>query len=250
LIHIKTAEQIEEMRVAGRLAAKVLRKVGEIIRPGVSTAELNSFVENLIRMGGGEPAFLGYRGFVASICTSLNDQIVHGIPSDQVLLAEGDIISIDVGTIVNGWYADNAATYAVGQIDREKTRLLEVTEASMWAGIEAACAGGYLKDIGTAVEQVAGAAGFGVVYEYVGHGIGRQMHEDPEVPNVGWRGRSLVLKPGMVLAIEPMINCGSAKTRGPFADGWTVYTADGLPSAHFEKTIAITPDGPLVLTAE
>jgi len=250
VIILKSADEIEAMRPAGRLSAKVLRKVGELIQPGISTGELDSFAESLIRLEGGTPAFLGYNGYPASICASINEQIVHGIPSKRVILQEGDIIAIDVGAIVDGWVGDNAATFAVGGIAPELERLLEVTEASMWAGIAAAQSSGRLGDIGHAVQQLAEGAGFGVVYDYVGHGIGRNMHESPSVPNVGRQGHGIKLQVGMVLAIEPMINLGSADTTGPLADGWTVVTADGLPSAHFERTIAITTDGPVLLTVE
>ncbi|MDR1087702.1 MAG: type I methionyl aminopeptidase [Coriobacteriales bacterium] len=250
MIHLKTPEQIEAMRIAGRISAKVLRKTGELVRPGITTLELDRFAENLIRLEGARPAFLGYGGFKGSICASVNDQVVHGIPSDAVVLAEGDIISIDTGGVMEGWYGDNAATFAVGEIDAQTARLLEVTEQSLWAGIEAALVGGRLGDIGHAVQSVAEAAGFGVVREYVGHGIGREMHEDPIVPNFGRRGSGTRLKAGMVLAIEPMINAGGHATKGPFEDGWIVYTADGSRSAHFEKTLALTVDGPDILTRE
>jgi methionyl aminopeptidase len=250
MIHIKTPEQIDAMRKAGRISAKVLRKTGELVRPGITTLELDRFAENLIRMEGARPAFLGYNGFKGSICASVNDEIVHGIPSDAVRLDEGDIISIDTGGIMHGWYGDNAATFAVGEVDAEATRLLEVTERCMWAGLEAAQVGGRLGDIGHAVQSLAESAGFGVVREYVGHGIGRDMHEDPSVPNFGRRGSGIKLKAGMVLAIEPMINEGSHATKGPFADGWIIYTADGSRSAHFEKTVALTLDGPDILTKE
>ena len=250
MIHVKSPKEIEAMRPSGRLSAKVLRKIGELIRPGVSTFMLNQFAEELMRLEGGKPAFLGYNGFAASICTSINDQVVHGIPARDVILREGDIISVDVGVIVDGWVGDNAATFAVGEISPELKGLIEVTEDSMWDGIAAALVDGHVGDIGHAVQRTAEAAGYGVVYEYVGHGIGRRMHEEPNVPNYGNRGTGPRLKAGMVLAIEPMINMGSAATRGPFEDGWTVYTADGMPSAHFEKTVAITEDGPLVLTSE
>jgi methionyl aminopeptidase len=250
MIIIKTPDEVEAMKPSGRLSAKVLRKVGELVRPGISTFELNRFAEELIRLEGGKPAFLGYNGFSASICSSVNDQIVHGIPSRDVVLVEGDIVSIDVGVEVNGWIGDNAATFAVGQIDPEISLLLDVTEASMYNGISAALAGGFVGDIGFAVQQTAEAYGFGVVYQYVGHGIGRAMHEEPNIPNFGRKGQGPKLKAGMVIAIEPMINMGVAHTKGPFEDGWTVFTADGKPSAHFEKTVAITDDGPLILTAE
>lgn len=250
MISIKTPEQIEAMREAGRISAKVLRKTGELVRPGISTQELDTFAENLIRMEGAYPAFKGYGGFTGSICSSINNEIVHGIPSGEVILAEGDIISIDTGAVIQGWYGDNAATFAVGAIDQEAACLLEVTERCLHAAIEAALADGHLGDIGFAVQSIAEKAGFGVVREYVGHGIGTSMHEDPNVPNFGRRGKGLKLKEGMVLAIEPMINSGSGDTRGPYADGWTVFTADGSLSAHFEKTIAITADGPKILTKE
>ena len=250
MIKLKTAEQIEAMREAGRVSAKALRKTGELVRPGISTLELDRFAENLIRMEGGIPAFLGYGGFKGSICSSINDQIVHGIPSREVILRAGDIISIDVGAIVGGWVGDNAATFAVGEIDPDVRRLLEATEQCMWDGIDAARSNNRLGDIGHAVQSRAEGAGFSVVREYVGHGIGRAMHEEPNVPNYGRKGQGLRLKSGMVLAIEPMINLGTHKTRGPFEDHWTVFTADGAPSAHFEKTIAITDDAPIILTAE
>lgn len=237
------------MKEAGRISAKVLREVGARVQPGVSTLELDNFVEAMIRFEGGIPAFKGYGGFPGSICASVNEQIVHGIPSASVILKEGDILSIDTGATVDGWVGDNAWTYAVGKISPEKKRLLDVTEKCMWAGLDAARPGNRLGDIGAAVQQIAEAAGFGVVREYVGHGIGRNMHEDPNVPNFGRKHTGLVLEEGMVLAIEPMINIGTAKTR-QMSDGWLVCTADGLPSAHFEKTVAITQDGPLILTTE
>lgn len=245
----KSPAEIEAMKEAGRISAKVLREVGKRIQPGVSTLELDRFAETLIRLEGGIPAFKGYGGFPGTICASVNEQIVHGIPSAGVILKEGDIVSIDTGAIVDGWYGDNAWTYAVGKISPEKQRLLEVTEKCMWAGLEAARPGNRLGDIGAAVQEIAEAAGYGVVREYVGHGIGRNMHEDPNVPNYGRRHTGVRLEPGMVLAIEPMINIGTYKTK-QMPDGWLVVTRDGLPSAHFEKTVAITEDGPLVLTTE
>jgi len=250
MIQLKTPAEIEAMKEAGRVSAKALRKTGELVRPGISTLELDRFAENLIRMEGGIPAFLGYGGFYCSTCSSLNDQVVHGIPSSSVILKEGDIISIDVGAIVGGWVGDNAATFAVGSISSEAQRLMDVTEASLYAGIEAAQPGGYLGDIGYAVQSLAESAGFGVVREFVGHGIGQKMHEMPNVPNYGRRKKGLKLKPGLVIAIEPMINADSAWTKGPFKDGWTIFTEDGSLSAHFEHTIAITEDGPLILTKE
>ena len=245
----KPPHQIEEMAEAGRLSAKVLREVGARVKPGVSTAELDRIAEMIIRMEGGIPAFKGYGGFPGSICASVNDQIVHGIPSNSVILQEGDILSIDTGAIVKGWVGDNAWTYPVGKISPEKKRLLEVTEQCMWAGIEAARPGNHLGDIGHAIQEIAERAGYGVVREYVGHGVGRDMHEDPNVPNYGRKHTGIKLEPGMVIAIEPMINIGTYKTK-VMSDGWLVCTRDGKPSAHFEKTVAITEDGPRVLTTE
>ena len=245
----KSPSEIEAMKEAGRISAKVLRELSSRIRPGVSTLELDSFAETLIRLEGGIPAFKGYCGFPGSICASLNEQIVHGIPSASVILQEGDILSIDTGAIVDGWVGDNAWTFGVGEISAEKQLLLETTEKCMWAAIEAACPGNKLGDIGAACQVIAEREGFGVVREYVGHGIGRKMHEAPNVPNYGKRNTGIRLEEGMVLAIEPMINVGTYKTK-QMPDGWLVVTADGKPSAHFEKTVAITADGPLILTTE
>lgn len=245
----KSPAEIDAMKEAGRISAKVLREVGARVQPGVSTLDLDRFAESLIRLEGGIPAFKGYGGFPGSICASLNEQIVHGIPSANVILQEGDIISIDTGAIVDGWVGDNAWTYAVGKISDEKKQLLEITEKCMWAALDAARDGNRLGDIGAAVQDIAERAGFGVVREYVGHGIGRNMHEDPNVPNYGRKHTGIPLETGMVLAIEPMINVGSYKTK-QMPDGWLVCTADGSMSAHFEKTVAITEDGPLILTTE
>jgi methionyl aminopeptidase len=250
MIIIKTPQEIEAMKEAGRISAKALRKTGELVRPGITTYELDKFAENLIRMEGARPAFLGYGGFKGTICASVNDQIVHGIPSKEVKLQEGDIISIDTGAIVGGWVGDNAATFGAGEISHDAQRLLEVTEQSMWAGIKQAVEGNRIGDIGQAVQSVAESAGFGVVREYVGHGVGKDMHEDPNVPNYGKAKQGVKLRNGMVIAIEPMINAGDYRTAGPFEDGWAVYTKDGSLSAHFERTIAITPDGPIILTQE
>ena len=248
-IKLKSPEEIEEMRVAGRVSALALRKVGDLIEPGISTCELDEYVERLIRDEGGIPTFKGYGGFPGSICASLNEKVVHGIPRRDVILQEGDIISIDTGATVHGWVGDNAHTYAVGAIDAEKARLCEVTEQAMWAGIEQALPGNRLGDVGHAIQQVAEEAGFGVVREYVGHGVGHVMHEPPDVPNYGKPGRGVMLEPGMVIAIEPMVTAGSFHVH-TVSDGWGVVTNDGKPAAHFEKTIAITQGEPLVLTAE
>ena len=245
----KSPAEIEAMKEAGRISAKVLREVGTRVEPGVSTLELDRLAETLIRLEGGIPAFKGYGGFPGRICASVNDQIVHGIPAADVILKEGDIISIDTGATVDGWVGDNAWTFPVGNVSPEVKKLLDVTEKCMWAGLDAARPGNHLGDIGFAVQSIAEAEGYGVVREYVGHGIGRNMHEDPNVPNYGRRHHGILLEPGMVLAIEPMINMGTHKTR-QMPDGWLVCTRDGKPSAHFEKTVAITEEGPVVLTTE
>jgi methionyl aminopeptidase len=245
----KSAAEIEVMREAGRISARALRIVGEAVAAGVSTADLDMLAEEAIRADGGVPAFKGYHGFPATLCTSINHQVVHGIPDKAIRLAEGDIISVDVGAVIDGYYGDNARTFAVGAVSDEASRLLRVTEASLEAGIMACVPGGRLYDIGAAVQAVAEADGFGVVREYVGHGIGQSMHEDPNVPNYGKAGTGTVLERGMVFAIEPMVNAGGHAVES-LPDGWTVVTRDGSLSAHFEHTVAITEDGPLVLTIE
>lgn len=237
------------MREAGRISARALRLVGDAVAPGVTTEELDRIAEEAIRAEGAAPAFLGYHGFPKTLCTSLNCEVVHGIPSKAVKLKEGDIISVDVGAIHEGYYGDNARTFAVGEISAEAKRLLDVTEKSLMAGVEATIAGGRLGDIGAAVQRVAEGAGFGVVREYVGHGIGRAMHEDPSVPNYGLPGSGPLLEVGTVLAIEPMVNAGSFSVES-LPDGWTVVTRDRSLSAHFEHTVAVTEDGPLILTTE
>ncbi len=246
---LKSPGEIEAMKEAGRVSAYALRAVGEIIRPGISTLELDQYVEDLIRMEGGKPAFKGLYGFPASICASPNSMVVHGIPSRDVILREGDIISIDTGAEVDGWIGDNAYTYKVGKVDARTQLLLAKTEEAMWAGINEAVPGNTLGDIGAAIQGTVEPHGFGVVREYVGHGVGRKMHEPPNVPNFGRRGKGLRLQAGMVIAIEPMINAGTHKVH-TLADGWAVVSDDNSNSAHFEKTIAITNDGPVVLTAE
>jgi len=237
------------MREAGRVSARALRLVGEAICPGITTEELDCIAEQAIRGESGVPAFKGYHGFPKTLCTSVNSQVVHGIPSSTVTLVEGDILSVDVGAIVGGYYGDNAATFAVGSISEDAQRLLAATAASLDAGIAQCLVGNRLFDIGHAVQSVAEAAGFSVVREYVGHGIGRNMHEDPNVPNYGLAGKGPKLEEGMVLAIEPMVNFGAAAVES-LQDGWTVVTRDGSLSAHFEHTVAITAAGPLVLTRE
>lgn len=245
----KSAGEIEAMKEAGRVSAQVLRLVGAAVEPGISTAELDALAERLFREEGALPAFKGYHGFPGSICASVNDQIVHGIPSKSTVLREGDIISIDTGAIVDGWYGDNAWTYPVGKISQEIERLLAITEEAMWSGLNAARAGNTLGDIGSAVEHHAKKGRLGVVRELVGHGVGRDMHEEPNVPNYGRAHTGRKLEEGMVLAIEPMFNLGSRKIRYG-NDGWLISTRDGKASAHFEKMVAITAEGPVVVTTE
>ena len=243
----KSPAQIEAMKEAGRISAKVLREVGRKIEPGISTLELDNIAETIIRLEGGIPAFKGYGGFPGSICASINEEIVHGIPSATRILHEGDIISIDTGAIVDGWVGYNAWTYAVGKISEEKQRLLDVTEKCMWAALDAARVGNRLGDIGAACQEIAEAAGYGVVREYVGHGIGHDMHEDPNVPNWGRKHTGLKLEAGMVLAIEPMISMGDWRV---FLedDDWTVVTRDGSKCSHCEHTVLITEGEPEILS--
>ena len=237
------------MKEAGRVSALALRLVGEAVRPGITTEELDELAESVIRDAGGIPAFKGYNGFPKTLCTSVNSQVVHGIPSRTVTLMTGDILSVDVGAIVGGYFGDNARTFPVGAVSAQAIRLLDTTRRSLEAGIAQCVEGNRLFDIGHAVQTVAEADGFFVVREYVGHGIGRNMHEDPNVPNYGAAGKGPRLEPGMVLAIEPMINAGTAAVES-LPDGWTVVTRDGSLSAHFEHTVAITDHGSIILTAE
>jgi methionyl aminopeptidase len=249
-IQVKTPEQFAIMREAGLVVARTLTAVTAAVRPGVTTAELDALAEREIRAAGATPSFLGYHGYPATICTSVNDEIVHGIPSPARRLNEGDIISIDCGAIVGGWHGDAALTVGVGAISAEHAALLRACEAALWQGLTRARPGGRLGDISHAVEaSVAQAGRYGVVEEYTGHGIGTAMHMDPPVPNYGRPGRGPRLRTGMALAIEPMVTIGSPETV-LLDDGWTVITADGSWAAHFEHTVAITAGGPWVLTAE
>ena len=245
-VTVKTAEQVAKMRRAGQVVAEMLDACAAAAKPGVTTADLDKVAREVLARRGAKSNFLGYHGYPAVICTSPNDVIVHGIPG-SFRLRDGDIISIDCGAIVDGWHGDAARTIPVGDVSEEAGKLLRVTEESLWAGIEHVRKGAHLSDIGHAVQTVAEGAGFSVVREYVGHGIGRAMHEEPQVPNYGEPGRGMKLKVGHVLAVEPMVNLGSAETRLN-DDGWTVVTADGRLSAHFEHSIAVTDDGPEVLT--
>jgi methionyl aminopeptidase len=244
----RSAAELAVMREAGRVTARALRAVGDAVVPGVTTGELDDIAVAVIRDAGAKPAFKGYHGFPATICASRNCEVVHGIPG-KLRLVEGDIISIDMGAIVDGYFGDSARTFAVGRVSHEATALMDATRLSLEAGIAKCVAGNRLYDIGAAVQAVAEGAGFSVVREYVGHGIGRAMHEEPQVPNYGTAGKGPALLPGMVLAIEPMVNAGRAAVR-QLDDGWTVVTADGKLSAHFEHTVAITAEGPTILTLE
>ncbi len=246
MIELKTQAEIEKMREAGRLAADALKALGEMVVPGVATGELDRFTEAFLRERGASPAFKGYRGYPASICVSVNQEVVHGIPSARKL-REGDIVGIDLGSIKEGYYGDAARTFPVGRIDGERRRLLEVTEEALADGIGMARAGMRLNDIGGAIQKRVEACGFAVVRDFVGHGIGRRMHEEPQVPNFGTPGTGVRLKTGMVLAIEPMVNEGTWEVEIK-EDHWTVVTKDGKCSAHFEHVVAITDDGPDILT--
>jgi methionyl aminopeptidase len=243
----KNGEQIALMRRAGRVVAEMHEVCIRAAKPGASTLDIDHAAREVLDRRGARSNFLGYHGFPAVVCTSPNDVIVHGIPSDTVTLEEGDILSIDCGAIIEGWHADAAVTIPIGAVDDESTRLMQVTRASLEAAIEQVVAGNQLGDLGAAVEGLAEAAGFSVVREYVGHGIGTAMHEDPQVPNYGPPGRGMRLKVGHVLAIEPMVNAGGPETE-VLDDGWTVITRDGRRSAHFEHTIAVTDHGPEILT--
>jgi methionyl aminopeptidase len=248
-IQVKTPAQIEVMREAGLVVARTLSVLADAVKPGVSTADLDAIAEREITGAGATPSFKGYNGYPATICTSVNEEIVHGIPSGARLLRDGDIISIDCGAIVRGWHGDAALTVGVGEISDERRRLLVACEQALWQGLAEARPGRRLSDISHAVESSAHAAGpYGIVEEYVGHGIGTEMHMDPGVPNYGRPGRGPLLVPGMALAIEPMLVLGGRHTR-LLDDDWTVVSADGSPAAHFEHTVAITPDGPWVLTS-
>ena len=249
MIQLKSAREIELMAEGGRILAAAVQRVRDAVRPGVSTLELDAVAEEFIRShAGATPAFKGLYGFTGSICASINQEIVHGIPSRKRVLAEGDIISIDVGVAYRGYFTDSATTVPVGAVDPETARLLEVTERSLAAGIAAAIPGNHLGDIGAAVQQVVESAGFSVVRDLVGHGIGVEFHEEPQVPNYGKPKRGLKLVPGLTIAIEPMVNIGGPSTR-TLPDKWTIVTVDGSRSAHFEHTVAITESGNRVLTA-
>jgi len=246
MIQHKSSRQIEQLRIAGRVVAEILDLISENIRPGVTTAELDRLAAEQFKRLKAKPAFLGYQGFPANICVSVDDEVVHGIPGSRKLV-EGQIVSVDIGSIVDGYYGDSARTFPVGEISDEAKRLLDVTAKSLHKGIEKCVVGNHLGDLSAAIQSYVEGEGFSVVRDLVGHGIGRKMHEEPQVPNFGEAGTGIELKEGLVIAIEPMINAGKYDVR-VLADGWTVVTADGSLSAHFEHTVAITPNGPEILT--
>ena len=246
MIVCKSPREIEQMRRANVLVAEVLAELASMVAPGVTTADLDAKAEQLVLAAGAAPAFKGYRGYPATLCASVNDEVVHGIPAQRAL-AEGDIISLDMGVKLDGFYGDSAVTVPVGQVSEDVQRLLRVTQESLQKGIAQVRLGGRVSDIGHAIQEHVEAAGFSVVREFVGHGIGAQLHEEPQIANYGEPGRGPRLAEGMVLAIEPMVNMGKPAVK-VLRDGWTAVTRDGSLSAHFEHTVAVTKDGPLVLT--
>ncbi len=246
MIVLKNNTELEAMSIACRISAGALKAGGEAVQPGVTTKEIDRIIHRFITAAGAKPSFLGYGGFPASACISINGEVIHGIPSDRAI-REGDIVSIDVGAFIGGFHGDNAATFAAGAISDTAQRLLDTTRESLHMGINAACAGARVGDIGYAVQRYCEQRGFSVVRKYVGHGVGRDLHEAPDVPNYGLAGRGVRLVPGMTLAIEPMINEKGADVR-VLSDRWTVVTADGGLSAHFEHTVAVTSEGPVILT--
>ena len=247
MISIKNSEQLKLMRLAGRITAEALAVAEEAIRPGMTTKELDNKIKRYIEKCGATPTFLGYNGFPGSACISINDEVIHGIPSDKVIIQEGDIVKVDVGARFRGYNGDSARTFAVGKVSDEALRLISVTEQSFYEAMKVARPGNRIGDIGHAVESFVISNGFSVVRAYTGHGVGAELHEDPSIPNYGREGRGARLYPGMTLAIEPMVNAGgeAVKVR---RDGWTVVTADGKLSAHYENSIAITESDPIILT--
>ncbi len=249
MIYLKNSEQIKKMQRAGRITGEALLLAGEAVREGITTASLDKIIRNHIEKSGAKPSFLGYGGFPASACISINDEVIHGIPSSKRYLKEGDIVKIDVGAYIDGFHGDSARTFPVGKISEDAERLIRATRESFFKAVDALSSleNPRVGDIGAAVEGYVKGFGYSVVRKYVGHGVGKDLHEDPSVPNYGTPGRGQRLSPGMVIAIEPMINEGTGAVR-ELSDGWTVLTADGKLSAHYEHTVAITEDGPLLLT--
>ena len=247
MIVLKNGRELKIMREACRISAEALKLAGSAVEPGVTTAELDKIAEKYILSQGAVPNFKNYHGYPATACISINNEVIHGIPSKKRVIQAGDIVSIDLGAKFEGYHGDNAATFACGDVSPEAKRLMDTTRESLYEGIAAAVSGGRLGDIGAAVQQYVEQRGYSVVRQFVGHGIGTQLHEAPEVPNFGTQGRGVRLMPGMTLAIEPMINMGNSDVK-IMPDGWTVLTKDGSLSAHFEHTIVITPDGPQIMT--
>lgn len=247
MVVLKTSRELSKMREAGRISANALKLAGQAVEPGVSTLEIDRVVRKYIEGQGAKPSFLGYGGFPGSACVSINEEVVHGIPKKNRILKSGDIVSIDVGAFFDGFHGDNAWTFACGDISAEVQGLLDATKESLFEGIKQAVAGNRIGDIGSAVQRYVEARNYSVVRDYVGHGVGAKLHEDPSVPNFGTPDRGVRLLPGMTIAIEPMINMGTHKVR-VLDDDWTAVTADGKPSAHFEHSVAITADGPVILT--
>ena len=247
MIVLKNGRELKIMREACRISAEALKLAGNAVEPGVTTAELDKIAEKYILSQGAVPNFKNYNGYPATACISINNEVIHGIPSKKRVIQAGDIVSIDLGAKFEGYHGDNAATFACGDISAEAKRLMDTTRESLYQGIAAAVSGGRLGDISAAVQQYVESRGYSVVRQFVGHGIGTQLHEAPEVPNFGTHGRGIRLMPGMTLAIEPMINMGDSGVK-VMPDGWTVLTKDGSLSAHFEHTIVITPDGPQIMT--
>ncbi len=247
MVILKTARELAAMRNAGRISQRALREAGKAVEPGVSTYEIDTIVRNYIEKQGATPSFLGYGGFPASACISVNNVVIHGIPSRKQILKSGDIVSIDVGAHFEGYHGDNAWTFACGDISKEAQHLLDTTQEALFEGIHRAVAGNRVGDIGSAVQQYVEARSYSVVRDFVGHGVGAKLHEDPSVPNYGTPGHGVRLVPGMAIAIEPMVNRGTHKVK-VLSDEWTTITADGELSAHFEHTVAITPNGPVILT--
>jgi methionyl aminopeptidase len=249
MIELKSAVEIDQIALGGEIIGALFSEIAARVVPGVSTGQLDQFAEDFIRShSGATPAFKGLYGFPASLCTSINEEVVHGIPSDRRVLKEGDVLSVDVGVRKDGWYSDSARTFPVGEINAECVLLLEATRAALDRAIEAAVPGNRVGDIGHAIEMSLAGSGLSIIRDLVGHGVGRSLHEDPQIPNLGEPGRGPELKEGMVLAIEPMIALGTYKIR-TLSDRWTVVTTDGSASAHFEHTVAVTRDGPRILTA-
>jgi methionyl aminopeptidase len=246
MVILKLPEEIDKMRTSNRMVAEILSELKERVKPGITTADLDRVSEDLARKKGAQPAFKGYRGYPFSLCISVNSEVVHGMPSNRVLI-EGDIVSLDYGVYYKGYYGDAAVTVPVGPVSEEAKKLIKTTEQGLYRGIEKAKAGNRLGDISSAIQDFVENAGFSVVRDFVGHGIGKNLHEEPQIPNFGTKGRGIELRPGMVLAIEPMVNEGSYKVR-VLDNGWTVVTQDGKLSAHFEHSVAITRNGPDILS--